>query len=320
MSNIPKAERRRFVGASEIASVFSMNLHEAGEKTYETRYELWARKSGKLKGDFADNDRTLWGRHLESGIAAGMAEMYGWDVIPRDDYVMHDTVDRMGCSPDFGVTSHPCGDGLIEIKNVDGLIYRQWPRVEEADDRSFVEELGIRYHAKRREPPLRLQLQLQHQLACTGLDWGVLAMLVGGNDLVTVPYPRVQSTIDRIEAEVPIFWAEVDTGVGPPIDWAADFETVARLHGYADPLKVANLRSDQQMLGWARDYQQASADKKDAEGRRSVAKAKMLDKIGDAHKAFLPDGFSISAGEVAEKEISYVRKGYRNFRLNQKKR
>ncbi len=319
MSNLDQAGRRGFVGASEVASLFSLDLHEAGEKVYSTRFELWAQKSGLLESGFKGNERTRWGQRLEAGIAAGCAEEYGWTVRNARRYVLHPGVDRMGCSPDYEIISHPLGPAWLELKNVDRMIYNGWPLVEEADDEDFVAEAGLPYLHKRREPPLRLQLQLQHQLACSTRTWGVLALLVGGNELIPIPYPRVETTISRIEEEVPLFWAECDNETPPPVDWSADAGTIARLYGSADPRKILVRRGDFELLALAKEHHALGAEARELGGRREVLKAKILTRIEDACKVFLAEGYSISASEVAGREMSYFRDDYRDFRVNRKR-
>lgn len=320
MSNIAIEERRGFVGASEVASLFSLDLKERGHRVYETRYELWARKSGLIESTFKGNERSDAGIHLEAGIASLCAKRFGWNIQNARRYIHHHDVDRMGASPDYEIVAHPFGPAWLEIKNVDRSIYNSWPRVEGADDREFVEATGLEYQHKRREPPLRLQLQVQHQLACSSRSWAVLAILVGGNELVAIPYPRVDITIRRIEEEVPLFWAEVDTGMPPPIDWSADARTVSRLYGYSDPLKVRNFRSDQALLAKAREHHRLGMEIRSREDRREVLKAQMLERIGDAAKVLLGDGFSISAGMVDGREVNYYRDPYRQFRVSQRRR
>lgn len=317
MSNISQVQRQQFVGSSEVASLFSVDLNEMGQKAYETRYELWARKSGLVKRDFAGNNRTRWGTRMEGTIARGFAEDHGFKVRNARRYVLHPEVDRMGASPDYEIVSHPLGPAWAEIKAVDRLVYLSWPEVEEIDDRDFVAETGLPYLHKRREPPLRLQLQVQSQLACApSKKWAVLVILVGGNELVPIPYPRVESSIQSIEEEVPAFWAEVDSGIAPPIDWSADHATVVRLHGYSDPDKFVDLSGDAEAFDLAQEHCEASRIRKEADEVQKITKAKLLERVGDASRARLMGGYSISSWNVSESDISYTRKGYRAARVN----
>ena len=330
-------KRAQHIGSSEIGSLFSIELEEGGHKVYESRYQLWHRKRGDLVRESIDDvgaaSRTFWGRLQERTIAQGAASVLRWDGVTQhlwrqshsDDltlpvhrpkiqnvrrYIAHRTVAGMGASLDFEVVSHPLGAGVLEAKSVDGHIYRDWPELEGADSQDFCKQVGVPWLPVRREPPLRHQLQLQHQLACTGRSWGLLAILVGGNRFYCIPYPRVEPTIARIEAEVEAFWASIAADNEPPIDWSADFRTVAQLYGHADEARVCNLRGDDEALGYARRYLAAREKRKAAEVEREQMKAQLLLKIGDARRAFLDDQIVISAGRRSG--------GGRTFTVNQR--
>jgi predicted phage-related endonuclease len=313
-------DRARNVGGSEIASLFSVDINELGEKTYETRYELWHRKAGLLEQRSEENERMFWGRYQEAGIAAGLRVKLGWNIRKVRRYIVHPRIEGMAASLDYEVLGHPLGPGVVEIKAVDDRVYREWPEVEDLDDPGFVDAVGVPYVAKRREPPLRLQLQPQHQLACTGRQWALLAILVGGNKLVPIPYPRVETTIARIEAEVPAFWQSIAAGEPPPIDWAADSDTVSRLYGEADRAKTLDLRRDDEARALALAYVELRDRRDEAEQEREKVKARLLMKIGDANRAILGRGLSITAPTVRGGHVSYERKPHRSLTVHQKQK
>lgn len=322
MSNIPQQERKRFVGSSEVASLFSLDLFEGGERVYETRYELHMRKRGLLDKDLRGgaSERARWGNRLEAAMAAGFAEDHGFKVRRVRRYLRHPRVDGMGASLDYEVVAHPLGPGDLELKNVDRSVFLDWPEVEGADDPAFVAATGLPYLERRRDPPLRMQLQLQHQLACDGRAWGIIAPLVGGNKQVPIPYPRVPAVVEMLEREVGLFWAEVDAEVPPPPDWRLDAAAVARVHGYADQLRVLNARGDRELLALAHQYRALGERSRRLEARREVLKAQMLERIGDARKALLADGYTISAGMVPGREVNHWRRPHRGFQVNKRKR
>lgn len=104
-----------------------------------------------------------WGRNLESAIAHGAAEDMGWDISKFDVYMRNEN--RLGSSFDYKIRSVEDGDGILEIKNVDAVAYRQnWK-----DD-------GVNI-----EGPEHIELQIQHQMEVANLDWTALVCLVGGN-------------------------------------------------------------------------------------------------------------------------------------------
>jgi hypothetical protein len=78
------------------------------------------------------------------------------------------------------------------------------------------------------------------------------------------------------------------------------------------------------------EYRQANAAKKNTEEDAEVAKARLLEAIGDAEKVLLP-GYTVSASMIADTPPTLItaemvgqtyggRKGYRNLRITAKKK
>ena len=149
-----QTDRSQFIGSSEIAALFDVH-------PFMSRWELWQVKAGHLQAtDLSDVERVQWGTRLEDAIAAGLAEQYKWTVERHGVSMAHPTVPGMQAKPDYQITGPDArGNGILEIKNVDYLQWRKW---------------------ENEEPPLAYILQLQHQLACTGLKWGRIGYLIGG--------------------------------------------------------------------------------------------------------------------------------------------
>lgn len=291
--------RDRNIGSSEVASLWSLDLHELGEKVYMTRYELWAVKSGLIERPDSDSERLFWGRHLEAGIGAGLAERLGLNVRKVRRYTPHPSVPGMGASLDFEAIGHRLGAGIIETKNVAEAVYRSWPEAPPEVDRDLGDRIGIPTVYQRREPPLRFQLQLQHQLACVpGRSWGILALLIGGNRLVPVPYPRESATIAAIESEVPRFWAQVDSGEPPEIDYSADAAIVGQLYGSVSDTARADLRGDLEATSEIERYLSATAAATAADEIRKEMRARILVRLGEAKRARW-DGGTITSWTVA---------------------
>lgn len=288
------AARSKVIGASEVAALFGLS-------PYTTLYELWHRKAGDLpEVDLSDNERVFWGQILERAIAEGIALQTGWRVGPYSGHVLHPTVAGMGCSPDCRVQHPERGDGLLQIKNVDALIFAKWPRSESGAV----------------EPPMNYQLQVQHELACTGKPWGALAVLVGGNRLEIFEFERHEGVIARIEAEVTRFWQSIEAGEEPQPDFARDLETIRMLYGDTLEGEVVDLSGNPRVSELCADYTAASGAEKSAKARKDAAKAELLTLIGPAEMAFSGD-WKISAKQVAGGPVSYVRETYRGFRVSE---
>ena len=284
--------RARHVGASEVAALF-------GASPYMTAFELWHITRGALPApDLDDSDRVFWGQVLEPAVAQGAAALRGWRVRRVHRYSPHPRIAGMGASLDYEIVAHERGAGCLEIKNVDRLVYRDsW-------------EDG--------EPPLHIELQLQHQLACTGRSWGAVAALIGGNDLKVFERERRPKTIERIETAVAAFWASIETGREPKPDFAADAAAIAALHRDATPGKVEDMTGDNRLAELCALYRAAADAEKTAGEAKDAAKAEMLTKIGDAERVICGP-HTISAKTVAGGPVAYERAPYRNFRLTTKK-
>ena len=128
--------RAAHVGGSEVAALFN-------EHKQLTHWELHHIKGGDLPPhDLSDNERVFWGNVMEPAIARGIAEQHGWNIRKVRRYFSSDEVRGYGCTPDFEIVAHEDGPGVLEIKAVDWLVYKQWEG----------------------EPPLSFLLQLQSQL------------------------------------------------------------------------------------------------------------------------------------------------------------
>src|SRR5439155_13931913 len=89
------------------------------------------------------------------------------------------------------------------------------------DDRLLLEVKTVNQWAKREwngEPPLTYVAQVQHYLHLTGLDRGLLAVLVGGQKLETFEIARNQSAIDKLLEREEEFHGYLVRDVRPPVD------------------------------------------------------------------------------------------------------
>ena len=182
--------RRRNVGASEVAALFGCQPDYAMSK-----WTLWQVKAGLMDPPAVTSDRPKWGLRLEQVIADAFCEDHGHGPAERCGYAQHAYHPhiKLGATPDFLLAD----GGVLETKNVDWLVRR----------RSWGDE-----------PPMHILLQLQAQLACTGREWGIVAALVGGNELMHWRYDRRPKLIAEIERRVCEFWWSIDHGVEPDID------------------------------------------------------------------------------------------------------
>lgn len=266
--------RKRHIGGSEIPALFYL-------RPFHTTYlELWLIKRGEASGTIEDNDRMFWGRMVEDSIAKGVAEKYAFVIEKPLGYYKCDDTPGMGCTPDRIIFSdEQDGPGLLQIKNVDRLEYLKW---------------------QDGEPPLKFQLQLQHELACANYKWGALAILVGGNELHLIQYPAHLAVIAKIKTAIKEFWHSVAMGVQPKAT-GDDYEILKEYYkGMGD---VIDMRNDNQLPVLCAQAKEAGERKKAAESDEKQAKADILQKIGNASVVDCA-GFRLKRTQVNKK--SYV--------------
>ena len=281
--------RSQNVGGSEVAALFDAC-------SYLTRLELWLTKRGEIPGDIPDNDRMFWGRLLEEGIARGLAEKRSWNVENPFGYFTCDDTPGMGCTPDRVI--HDPGrpkPGLLQIKNVDRLVFMRW-------------EDG--------QPPLQYQLQLQHELACAGYDWGVLAVLVGGNDLQVFEYDAHPVAIARIKRAVSDFWTSVREGIQPKAV-AEDYDILRDLYGDTNGPPV-DMTGNNELPGLCAVALDAAERRKSADKDEKAAKAEILQIVGDAGRAVCA-GFELKKVRVHKDPYMVAEQNYTMLKIKKEK-
>ena len=327
---IPKDEahwlelRRDDLTSTDIAALF-------GISPYLTLFELWHRKKDKTIVDFQENDRMKWGNLLEKAIAEGIAEEQGWTVRPMKEYIRGTDL-KIGSSFDYCIEGYigmpidvrPGSDNrinfpgsvnmvtgemvmspaILEIKNVDGLVFKQqW--LEDKDGNL--------------EAPLHIEIQIQHQLLVSGYEYAYIGALVGGNNLILLKRERNMKVINSIKEKVQSFWKSIEENNPPEPNFETDSSFINSLYGYAEPGKYVDATDNTEIFELATRYKEVSEIGKVSEIEKKALKAQILTIVGDAEK-IVGEGFSISAGMTAPAYIeAYERKGFRAMRIYWKK-
>jgi len=255
MTNIPINERQNFIGASEVSALFGLHPQL-------TKFELWHIKKGNLPpADLSANERVMWGNHLEPAIAKGIAELHGWKIRRVRRYLVNPRVPGMGASLDYEILNYP-GYGTIpfEIKNVDGLVFKDWDE---------------------EEAPIHMQLQVQSQLACSKdtCRAAMLGVLVGGNRAITYGIDRREKTIRRIEMAVQEFWQSIADDHPPSPTFETDSDAVLRLYKQVDPGSFETI-DDSYVERLLQRYCEARDIERAAFNDKMAARAEIMTHIG----------------------------------------
>jgi putative phage-type endonuclease len=294
--------RAHDVTSTEVAALFDVS-------PYTTVYELWHRKKAGEVATKTDNERMKWGRRLESAIALGVAEDQGWKASPRKVYERLPEL-RLGASFDFQAERD--GQlGLIEVKNVDKHIFLdQW----HGEGESLI-------------APMCVELQLQAQLLVSGLTWGCIVVLAGGNSAHILHREADKQVHDAIQSQVAGFWRSIEDDAPPKPDFERDADEVRRLLMNVDDGKV--LDADEKLEAKIATLLHAQEQAAHWESQVEAGKAAILYDAGTASKirsrfATISCGVVAgSAGKIITPEMVgqtiNARSGYRAFRLTKKK-
>mgnify|MGYP000944914705 CR=1 FL=1 len=280
--------RTKVLTSTEIPALFGLS-------PYCTLFELWQRKKNNYNVEFDPNERSDWGLILQEGIAKKFAKDNKWEIRRMDEFIQDNDL-RIGSSFDYAIGN----DGILEVKNVDGLVFKDnW--IE--DDVGNIEE------------PPHIGIQVQVQLAMSKRDFAFIGALVSGNKGILIKRTPEPSIIAAIKKRVSEFWASIDNDTPPSPNLSEDSEFIKRLYSYAEPGKIFDARSDSEIETLVKEYKELGGTIKTADERRDAIKADILMRIGDAEKV-LGNGFSITAGTVGPAHVEYERSAYRMFKVN----
>jgi putative phage-type endonuclease len=214
--------RAQGLGGSDAAWVL-------GRSPYKSTYSGWAEKAGLVpEPDLSDNEAVEWGNVLEPVVADRFASLYGFEVVNLPVMLAHPTYPHMLANVDRFIVEDGRITGLLEVKTA-GLRQADYWQGDNV--------------------PVHYALQVQHYLAVTGLDYGYLVVLIGGQQMKAYRLDRDEATIaELIEAECDM-WERIINCDAPDVDgsdstidtlknrWTPDPDSVVELNG-ADVLPL----------------------------------------------------------------------------------
>lgn len=242
-------ERTTAIGASESPALFGCG--------FVTPYVLWCRKLGLLPP--ADETEPMEvGTLMQPVIAELLRRRTDFEV--REcftEFVRMEGRPHVGCSPDCYLFSEERGLGVGELKNVGQYLSAEWDG----------------------DVPLRTQVQIQHQLAVTGLSWGLGAGLVGGNRLKWHLVERDERFIAELLKRCDLFWKQVTERTPPDVD--GDEQTTAALFAVHPNDNGETVQLGDSFLEVANELDALNRIIADAESRRDELQNHVRAALGD---------------------------------------
>lgn len=221
------AIRKTGITGSRISGIMNVSPFETPRSVYCDLHGLRAEKE--------QTEPMYWGNALEDIIAKEFSKRTGFKV-SRVNYVLqHPTYDFLLGNIDRLVIEDK-KKGVLEVKNVSAYGMDEW----------------------KDGAPQHYQMQLQFYLALTGLQFGYLVALVGGQKLVSHRYERDDLLIDEMIDAATEFWFDhVLPMVEPPVT-DRDTELLNQMFAQSEPDKILNLNGaiDSARIELLREFRQ----------------------------------------------------------------
>lgn len=260
-------ERAKSIGSSDAAAI-------CGASPWRTKLDVYvglvqardAEDAGiPVEVDERMTERMRWGLRLETSIAEAFSEERQQLAVvepPHHSLYRPAGIDFIHATPDRFVAPA----SVLEIKTTDSRNRDEW-------------DGGV---------PLHYQIQVQHQLMVLKLDHAFVAVLIGGNELRTFEVEANRDFQDNLLAEIGRFMGLVEQRTPPPATSASDEQAVRRMFRNAQDGKAIALPSE--CVSVYEALAAAKAAKKAAEDEEKRLAAVLMQQMGDAELATLPDG------------------------------
>lgn len=287
--------RARGIGASESAAILGVSPWKSGLQLFYEKKGLEPLGAGE---SFA---RTL-GLALEGPIA----DLYRDEtkrVVFRPqpgqfDVMTHATIPQMLATLDGRIVV-PETDPVAKLRGKQGVLEVKTAAISKAA-------------VWREEPPIDYQVQVQHQLAVTGFEFGVCVALIGGVSLKYADIKRDPEFIELLEAAVTEWWRRFELNDPPPPDGTEGTkEFLKRLYGKVQPTS-ATLGPD--AIEWDNQREQALIEIKRATSAKLEAENHLKVLIGENVQGLLPNGVVFTWKEQTRKGYTVEPTTFRDFR------
>lgn len=249
-----------------------------GLSPYTTHWMLYQRFKNGASLDSPASERMNWGNRLQPVILEASAEVLQLDVEHVDAYVRSKHA-PIGCTADGLVTCPTRGEGVVEAKNVDRWVHRTtW---------SF--ENGRCVMA-----PPHIEIQVQLQMYVLQARWGVIAALIGGNELLLLEREFNAELCRELVKDAVEFFVDLDKGNEPDVTGTdRELKLLTELYPKVVPEKVVDLVEDEELYEAAMIYREVMEQRAGLNRSYTKQRAKILQKAGDAGRVLLTDDWQI---------------------------
>ena len=264
-----EGRRTMGIGSSDAPAVL-------GISRYKSSYQLFNEKLGLMPASRGETELIEWGNILEEPIAQRYAQETNRPVTNpnatpngrRYTVFRSREVDFMLAQVDRITEKSPNDVGVLEIKNAHFYTGKSWLDIN--------------------EPPLEFIVQLQHQLAVTGYQWGSIAALIGGCRFVWTDLARDDEFIELLMRAEEEFWQRLQQKEAPDPDGSE--RTRAAIGNLFKELDGTIIGLPTEAIDWDMQLTAAKKAEKIAIELKTEAENKLKVAIGNHTGGRLADG------------------------------
>lgn len=254
--DIKDVGREAWLAARKLGSSDSPAI--LGLSPFDTTYQMWALKLGMLPPK-PETEAMYWGTVHEPNIARRFGDLTGLILRKNDKLFCSPAHDYITATPDYFVMDNGV-QGIVECKSTSAWMNSEWEG----------------------KIPDYAHIQLMHQLAVTGLTFGYVVGLIGGNKLVWHRIERDEAIIHALIGKLEAFWELVQTKTPPPLS-SGDSDTMSALYPASTSGKHVTLSQGYDAL--CQEYLDAKRFEKAATERVDELAARLKAEVADAESA-----------------------------------
>jgi hypothetical protein len=208
------------------------------------------------------NERIAWGKLLQDDILYATSLAYRLEVAENtaNEYTR---AGQLGATIDGRMVIPDRGPVIVEAKNVDWLRWKDtWTETAAAP---------------------HVEIQLQVQMLAAGTDHGIIAALIGGNEIRWLERERNGELADRLREEAALFFDSIERNDAPdPLGSPLELPMLAALYPTANPEEIIEELDDQELALAVRQFASARADETFNRKLKEQMQAKILARTGTA--------------------------------------
>lgn len=262
--------RRSGIGGSDAAAALGLS-------PWKSRHELYQEKISTSPPPRISNEAMTWGRKLEPLIREEFSKRSGMAVRPLRSMLQHPSYPWMLADLDGLVEDSNRGVGILEIKTSSAFKSADW-------------EDG--------KVPDQYMLQVQHYMEVCGLDFAIIAVLIGGNRLQWTQIEKDRELVEQLVELERRFWQHVLSKTPPPVDGStACTEMLAKR--YPSSSNISPLILPAESEEWIAGYFAAAAEEDAAAERKRLFENRLKEQLQNQERGLTSKGFVVAWKEVA---------------------